>query len=91
MAVLYTYTARPDLDYTRRSENLVINGSGFMVDNEYKVVKAITGKGDAVCRASCLGCMFCKEKGGRVIECQLRHAGKCKKIAGPAFDFKQRG
>lgn len=90
VARLYTYTARPDLNFTKRSENLVINGSGFMVDNEYRVVERLTGTTGAVCQASCLGCMLCKEKGGRTIECLLRHAGKGKKM--PSFDFiKERG
>jgi len=34
---VYGYTARKDLDYGHRPRNLIITGSGFMIDNEYKV------------------------------------------------------
>lgn len=34
----YIYTSRIDLDYSSRSDNLIVTGSGFMIDNMYYVV-----------------------------------------------------
>lgn len=75
---IYTYTARRDLFETpvRHSDNLVINGSGFMADNNFQVVnKDQLGPGPK-CRGvkggGCFGCLLCKTKGSRVIQEELR-------------------
>jgi hypothetical protein len=38
---VYTYTARKDLNYENISDNLVVNGSGFMVSNNFYVINKI--------------------------------------------------
>jgi hypothetical protein len=75
---VYTYTARKDLFQTpiRTSDNLVINGSGFMVDNNFKVVNEDQLQPGAKCRGikggGCFGCLLCKARGGKVIQEVLR-------------------
>jgi len=72
----YTYTARHDLfgEPIRISANLVVNGSGFMVDNSFQVVSELQ-RGPR-CRGKvgggCYGCMLCKAKGGKIIQEILR-------------------
>ena len=79
---VYTYTARRDLDFSRISSNLVVNGSNFMVSNNFKVTQKIE-KGPA-CRGiaggGCYGCKLCKTKGGKVIQELLRGGGKSANI-----------
>lgn len=81
----YTYTARSDLfgSPVRISPNLVINGSGFMVDNEFRVVNKENVTKGPRCRGikggGCMGCVLCKTKGGKVIQEVLR--GSKKKVA----------
>lgn len=61
----YGYTARSDLNYSmERPSNLIINGSGFMIDNEFKVVPKGT---KAMCPGDCSSCSLCKEARGMVI------------------------
>lgn len=75
--IIYGYTARKDLNFSRRPANLVISGSGFGVDNCFKAVKAYTQRDEfmpysvqlpARCPGSCRTCKLCKIKSGRVIE-----------------------
>ena len=61
---------------------LVINGSGFMVDNEYRVVKKnereneyntledISNKRDCIC--DCTRCRYCLEKNRFILIEELR-------------------
>lgn len=90
----YTYTARKDLDYRNHSSNLVINGSGFMVDNEFRVIpEEDINLNGVICDCttqgksadSCINCLDkCKIKRGAIIQEALRH-GTAKKIdANPA-------
>jgi len=62
---VYGYTARKDLDFSKRPANLVINGSGFMIDNSFTAVKEARG---TVCGNSCKTCSLCKVKGKRRIQ-----------------------
>lgn len=70
-AVVYMYTARKDLNFKKVSKNLVINGSGFKVHNDFHFVpKADFDKipGDAkVCGGDCPNCTLCKTRGGETI------------------------
>lgn len=52
---MYCYTARKDLNFTKRN-NLIVNGSGFMVDNNFTVVSR--GK-KATCISDCNICNKC--------------------------------
>ncbi len=73
--VIYTYTARSDLDFTKaiKQPNLVINGSGFMVDNNFDTYTHQTqlGKDDKLCGGSCAICKFCKVKKNYEIKIKL--------------------
>lgn len=66
--VVYTYTARKDLNYDNLSENLVVNGSGFMVSNNFYVINKVGDEFDKfVCPGACLTCNLCKRSKGRNI------------------------
>ena len=66
----YIYTHNKNLDFDIDRPNLTINGSGFMVDNEYRVVKDkeeefnnlsdLSNKRDCVC--DCTICSYCSRK-----------------------------
>lgn len=59
---VYTYTTRKDLNFQDISDNLVVNGSGFMISNNFYIVDK---KEDAIdkyiCPSSCINCSFCKK------------------------------
>jgi hypothetical protein len=63
--MFYVYTARKDLDFSDRPDNLIINGSGFMVDNNfcYEAKKA-----RLVCPGNCRICNLCKRAGHKLIK-----------------------
>lgn len=62
--IFYGYTARKDLDFSKISDNMVVNGSGFCVDNEFKAVDMIPVGYPYVCSGNCRTCNLCKEKRG---------------------------
>jgi hypothetical protein len=68
--IVYGYTARRDL-FNRDlnpPKNLVVNGSGFMVDNSFTAVYAVSSQGaSAECAGNCRTCSLCKTKGNRAI------------------------
>lgn len=81
--IFYTYTARKDLVFHNYEKNLIINGSGFMLDNEYNVIghKSMPKRGQRLCAMDCRGCMLCKESKHRIIVvrrhgCGLKEIGK---------------
>lgn len=56
----YVYTARRDLDFSGRGR-LVVNGSGFMVDNSFNVMeKTDSEDGRIMCAMNCRVCDLCK-------------------------------
>lgn len=57
----YGYTARCDLDFKNLPDNLVINGSGFMIDNNFEAVDN-PDSDMVVCPMDCRDCNLCKEK-----------------------------
>lgn len=62
--VLYCFTSRSDLDFSERTENMVVNGSGFMLDNSFTVRQKDeeipeTAK---LCAGNCRICDLCKHK-----------------------------
>ena len=65
--VFYGYTHRAGLNYDKKPKNVVLNGSGFMIDNNFKTVKAYS-TGALQCDGECFGCSYCKEAKGKVIE-----------------------
>jgi hypothetical protein len=62
----YTYTARRDLDFSDIGK-LVVNGSGFMVSNNFRMVPELTGS-NLACHGNCEGCSLCYTAHNRVIE-----------------------
>jgi hypothetical protein len=58
---VYGYTARSDLDFSKVHPNLVINGSGFKVHGEFRMVqtKADKPKGYGMCPGNCRKCTRC--------------------------------
>lgn len=80
VVTVYTYTARRDLFPHPHSANLVINGSGFMVDNNFKVINEDQLEPGPKCRGikggGCYGCYLCKTKGHKTIQEVLRGSKK---------------
>jgi hypothetical protein len=63
----YTYTKRKDLNFDKVSTNLVVNGSGFMLHNNFTAVDEYSL--DSVrCAENCRHCNLCKERGYLIIE-----------------------
>jgi hypothetical protein len=67
---VYAYTKRSDLNFTKINNNLTINGSGFMVHNNLKVVSEYTSK--IQCKGDCRICQLCKSRKGIVIQEKIR-------------------
>ena len=66
--IFYGYTHRIDLNYDNLPDNLVINGSGFMIDNNFKVIdKSETNNYKLICPNNCRKCNLCKNKSNKVI------------------------
>jgi hypothetical protein len=64
--VVYGYTSRRDLDFTKTC--FIVNGSGFMLDNEFRAVRAGSVPAGALkCPGACYGCDWCKAKRGQII------------------------
>jgi hypothetical protein len=78
--LVYTYTKRKDLDFTNLSNNLIVNGSEFMLDNEFRIVNEYSGNYET-CRGDCNVCSLCKEKGKLIIE---------NKFHGVSFNYLKR-
>ena len=73
-AVVYGYTARTDLDFSKVSDNMIVNGSDFMLHNLFQVVydRADLDKTQAICPGDCSSCNLCKERRGLIIQV-LKH------------------
>lgn len=66
---IYGFTARSDLQFEGLPDNLVINGSSFMVDNSFTAVpESEVREGDVVCAGDCRNCDLCKNKNGNNIK-----------------------
>lgn len=64
----YGFTARKDLNLLNLPSNLIINGSGFMVDNSFTATTKEDAKNhDIVCSGDCRNCNNCKVKAGNDI------------------------
>ena len=69
---VYTYTARNDLNFANLPDNLIVNGSGFDIDNAFSVIhKDDIDNHEYVCPGVCLDCSWCKEKGHKDIRVVL--------------------
>lgn len=76
----YIYTHNKNLNFNIEKQHLTINGSGFMVDNEYRVVRDkekeynnlndISNKRDCIC--DCTQCSYCSKKDSYILIEELR-------------------
>jgi hypothetical protein len=80
----FTYTSNKELFTQCRNEidssPLVVNGSGFMAHNEYRVVTEgyTAGPNEYWCPDKCYNCQLCKKRLGVVILSKARHTKKVK-------------
>ena len=65
--VFYGYTARNDLNYEDLPDNMIVNGSGFMVSNSFTAVPRILEEHTS-CPGDCRGCNLCEQARGIDIE-----------------------
>lgn len=67
--IIYGYTARKDLEFPYGPPNLVLNGSGFMLDNMFTAVDPKTMSNYQVkCAGNCRICSLCKAAGKQDIK-----------------------
>lgn len=64
---VYGYTARRDLDFSKLMKVAVVQGSGFMLSNNFTLVEEPSGK-HAVCAGDCRICQMCMKASKKVIE-----------------------
>jgi hypothetical protein len=69
--IVYGYTARHDLDFSNRPKNMVVTGSGFMLDNMFMTVDSYSEDAEYKCPGNCRVCSMCKVKKERMIEVEL--------------------
>lgn len=78
----FIYTSRKDIfEQTKtwyRENALVVNGSGFMAHNEYRVVSEgyVAQENEYWCPDKCYNCRMCKERLGITILSKQRHVKK---------------
>ncbi len=60
---VYGYTARRDLDFSKISRNMVVNGSDFMLSNSFTAVPK-TKPLPLMCPGNCRTCTLCKSANG---------------------------
>lgn len=78
--LVYTYTKRRDLNFEKISDNLTVNGSDFMLHNEFRIVDEYSD--DSVrCAQNCAICDLCKNRNHLLIE---------NKFHGVAFNYLKR-
>ncbi len=64
--ITYCYTARRDLDFSIR-KHLIVNGSGFMVDNKFEISYNKNLSTGIVCGGDCRVCSMCAIRAKREI------------------------
>jgi hypothetical protein len=78
--VTFMYTTRKDIwelmgNWITEHTSLVVNGSGFMAHNNYKVVPEdyVLQQGEIFCNDNCHICRACKGRNGLTICSKIRH------------------
>jgi len=64
---IYGYTARKDLNFTELMKYATIQGSGFMLSNQFQVVETIDTK-KPYCCCDCKACNMCQFANGDLIQ-----------------------
>lgn len=72
----YTYSSRYDLDWSDKSDNLIVNGSGWMCDNSFIAVDEFTDEMEYRCSGDCDTCDYCKEPNHRLIYVKVHGNGR---------------
>ena len=72
----YTYSSRHDLDWSNKSDNLIVNGSGWLCDNSFVAVPEFTDDMEYRCSGECDECDYCKESRGRTIYVKVHGNGR---------------
>ena len=72
----YTYTSRYDLDWSIKSDNLIVNGSNWMCDNSFICVDEFTDDMTYQCSGECDTCDYCKVSEGRKIYVKVHGNGR---------------
>ena len=72
----YTYSSRYDLDWSEKSDNLIVNGSGWMCDNSFIAVNEFTDDMEYRCSGECDECNYCKESANRLIYVKVHGNGR---------------
>lgn len=67
---IYTYTHNPDLNYEGLSDNITVNGSGFMVHNNFNTVTKLNGN-RITCGGDCRSCKICMKRRNVKIDCLM--------------------
>lgn len=66
--MVYGYSARPDLDFSKLKQVATVNGNHFECSNHVKVVSQFSNTGEIQCKADCRLCDACATANGAVIE-----------------------
>ena len=66
--ITYGYSARKDLNFRALKKVAVLNGSGFMGNNQFKPVKEFSGNNPKCNGSDCSICKLCKISLGKQIE-----------------------
>lgn len=72
----YTYSSRYDLDWSEKSDNLIVNGSGWLCDNSFIAVNDFDDSMEYRCYGDCDECDYCKEANGRRIYVKVHGNGR---------------
>lgn len=65
--ITYTYTSRYDLDWSIKSDNLIVNGSSWLCDNQFQIVDKFNDDMEYQCHGDCDECDYCKLAEGKII------------------------
>ena len=74
--ITYTYSSRYDLDWSVKSDNLIVNGSGWMCDNSFIAVPDIDDYMEYVCSGDCDKCDYCKLSENKTIYVKIHGNGR---------------
>lgn len=74
--ITYTYSSRYDLDWSNKSDNLIVNGSSWMCDNSFIAVDDFTDDMKYRCNGECDTCDYCKKAEHKEIYVKVHGNGR---------------